>query len=310
MPFATVNAAFEELLTRIELDPTRVAVASQRYNSVKATIEGALPGKTVSQVGSFQRKTKIRPADLGDGLDIDAVVSFKRFTQYGTGGNGISPAGALEMVRGALTSNMTYRVMSPVKDHPVVCLKYADGMSLELIPAFVDGTGAHPHSGTGIECYVVGTSAGAWTPADYDYDAAMISSLNGMAKNRLVPAIKLIKAYFRSAAVPLKSFHTEVLAANILPATVIDWEAKRYDYGYHHILASFLTQASKVTTVPVALSGSYSKPLDSDLSQSTLATIGTFLASRAEVAWGLCADKAVTSALAGWRAFFGEPFPA
>jgi hypothetical protein len=310
LPFATVNGAFEELLKRIELDPTRVAVASQRYNSVKATIEGALPGKTVSQVGSFQRKTKIRPADLGDGLDIDAVVNFKRFTQYGTGSGGISPAQALETVRSALVSNMTYRVMSPVKDHPTVCLKYADGMSLELIPAFADGTGTYPHPGLGIDCYVIGTSAGIWTSADYDYDAAMISSLNGMAKDKLVPAIKLIKAYFRSATIPLKSFHTEILAANIVPSTIIEWEKKGYEYGYHHILASFLAQASKIATIPVALSGSYSKPLDSDLSQATLATIGTFLASRAEVAWTLCADKFVTSALVGWRAFFGEPFPA
>ena len=191
-----------------------------------------------------------------------------------------------------------------------MCLKYADGMSLELIPAFADGTGTHPHPGLGIDCYVIGTSAGIWTSADYDYDAAMISSLNGMAKNKLVPAIKLIKAYFRSATIPLKSFHTEVLVANIIPSTIIDWETKGYEYGYHHILASFLAQASKITTIPVALSGSYSKPLDSGLSQATLATIGTFLASRAEVAWTLCADKFVTSALTGWRAFFGEPFPA
>jgi len=80
MAFSSVNEAFIELLKRIELNPARVTLASQRYNAIKTTVENALPGKTVSQIGSFQRKTKIRPADLGDALDIDAVVNFKRFS--------------------------------------------------------------------------------------------------------------------------------------------------------------------------------------------------------------------------------------
>ncbi len=48
MAFSNVNEAFEELLRRIELNPARVVVASQRYNAVKVTIERALPGKAVS----------------------------------------------------------------------------------------------------------------------------------------------------------------------------------------------------------------------------------------------------------------------
>lgn len=61
-----VDEAFREALGRIELNPSRVELASQRYNAVKASIESALPGKTLRQIGSFQRKTKIRPVDLSD----------------------------------------------------------------------------------------------------------------------------------------------------------------------------------------------------------------------------------------------------
>lgn len=136
MAFSTVAEAFNELLKRIELNPARVTLASQRYNAIKTTIEGALPGKTVSQIGSFQRKTKIRPAGLGDALDIDAVVSFGRFYKYaGVGESGTTPSNALEIIRRALVSNETYRVMTPEKDHPVVTLQYADDMKIELTPA-------------------------------------------------------------------------------------------------------------------------------------------------------------------------------
>jgi Second Messenger Oligonucleotide or Dinucleotide Synthetase domain len=314
MPFATVADAFNDLLKRIELNPARVTLASQRYNAVKTTIEGALPGKTVSQIGSFRRKTRIRPVDLGDALDIDAVVSFGRFSKYaGTGESGTTPSNALEIVRRALISNQTYRVMTPVKDHPVVTLDYADNMKIELIPAFVDGTGTHPHPGTSIDCYVIGTVSGNWELADYDYDAAMISSLNGITKQRLVPTAKIVKAYFRNVEMPLKSFHTELLVATIVPSIIADWDAKNYSYGsygYEFILAQFLRRASQMLTNPVQLDGSFTPPVNSNLTQLRLAGLGTFLSGCADEAWRLAQLKDKTQALQGWRTFFGEPFPA
>src|SRR5712692_1127201 len=112
MPVASVDEAFRELLSRIELSPFRVTLASQRYNAMKASIEGALPGKTLHQIGSFQRGTKIRLADLSSQLDIEVLVSFGRFSQYSeTGTEGVTPSGALQIVRLAIRSNEIYRVM-------------------------------------------------------------------------------------------------------------------------------------------------------------------------------------------------------
>ncbi len=89
MTLAMLDEAFDELLSRIELNPTRVTLASQRYNAIKAAIENALPDKSVRQIGSFQRKTKIRPLDLSDKLDIDAIVSFGPFRRFATDGRGV-----------------------------------------------------------------------------------------------------------------------------------------------------------------------------------------------------------------------------
>jgi hypothetical protein len=120
-----------------------------------------------------------------------------------------------------------------------------------------------------------------------------------------VPSIKLVKTYFRNASVPLKSFHTEILVTSVIPKLIADWMAKGYQYGYHHLLAAFLAQASKIVTVPATLAGSFSPPVNSGLDLATLASVGTFLSARADVAWKLCA----TNAIYGWREFFGDPFP-
>jgi len=305
MPFSSVDEAFKELLRRIELNPSRVALASQRYNAVKATVENALPGKSLRQIGSFQRKTKIRPVDLSDGLDVDVVVSFGPFYQYAVSGTrGATPSDALTVVRQALRFNEIYRVMPQQQDHPTIRLEYADQMAIELTPAYEDLTGKHSHGPNGPYCYIVGASPFTWVEADYDYDASIISALNAASEEKLIPTIKLVKSYFRNAAVPLKSFHTEVLVTNTVPGLISEWRGK-YRYGYHHILAAFLSQVSKTIGAPANLYGSFSPPIDSGLSLTTLSTVSAFLAGRAAEAWRLCS----TDSMAGWRGFFGEPFP-
>ncbi len=306
MPVASVDEGFRELLSRIELNPSRVALASQRYNAVKATIESALPGKTLHQIGSFQRKTKIRPADLGDRLDADVVVSFGCFFQYAApGGEGVTPGRALETVRQAIRSTETYRVMPQQQDHPIIRIEYADQMAIEFVPAFEDLTGQHSHGPNGPHCYIVGNSPYTWITADYDYDAQVISGLNAQAEQKLIPTIKLVKAYFRNAAVPLKSFHTEILVANVIPSLVSEWKGKGYRYGYQHLLAGFLSAVSKTITSAARLHGSFSPPVDSGLSYATLSSLATFLAARAEVAWQLCEANTIHV----WTEFFGVPFP-
>ena len=207
-----------------------------------------------------------------------------------------------------IASNEKYRVMPQEVDHPVIRLDYADEMTFELVPAFEDKTGQHQHADSQPNCYIIGASPTEWRLADYDYDALVISTLNSVAEKRLVPSIKMVKAYFRAAKLPLESFHTEILVASIVPNTVADWEGK-HDYGYPHILASFLSQAATVATRPVILPGSFSPPTNSNLPQEYLAKLGIHFAFRAEAAWQICADTNVNSAIARWRAFFGDPFP-
>jgi hypothetical protein len=307
----TVRDGFDQLLSRIELNPTRVTLASKRYNAVKNVIETALPGKEVRQIGSFQRSTKIRPQDLGDCLDVDAVVSFGDAHRMAPSGEGVAPRRAMEIVRSALRSNALYRVMDPRADAPTVVLEYEDpdGFKIELVPAFVNRIGMEPPPGRP-HSYLVAKATG-WETADYDYDAAVISNANRDPRigGALVPFIKIAKAYLRSMDVPLNSFHVEILAVLSAVPVLRNWNAQGLSWGYHHVLAQFLTDVPSFLAGPVSLPASLSSAMDSGLSIQQLQSIGAYLSGRAAEGVRLCERSDGPQAVRAWHNFFGEPFP-
>ena len=306
----STSQAFSTMLSRIELNPARVQLASQRYNAVKSVIENALPGKRVTQIGSFQRKTKIRPADLSDQLDIDVLVDFGATNVIlppNTGG--LTPAQALETVRRALAADKTYRVMGPRNDAPTTVLEYADSFSMEIVPAFGDKTGNHDHPGTSLNCYLVGDPSGNWIPADYDYDAAIISNLNGRSFNSLVPSIKMIKAYLRAQEISLKSFYVEILCASIIPNAIAECQSGNLSWDYQHILANFLSVAGQQIKSSLVLPGSHSLPVESGLDYFSQEYAKYILTQKGSTAWKLCEMGDTPAAIEAWSRFFGGSFP-
>ncbi|MCL4318828.1 MAG: hypothetical protein M1596_02890 [Firmicutes bacterium] len=301
-----VDRAFDEYLHRIELNPARVAKISERYNSVKKQIESQLNGAKVKQVGSFQRKTKIRPITDNDNLDIDALVILSRAERFVE--DGLSPSRAMEKVRDSLKSDDTYKTMRPHSDSPVVVLKYADGFQFEFIPAYIDGTGKYIKR-TEPASYLVATSKG-WMPNDYDYDAECITALNqsSTVQGKLVPFIKIIKMFSRDHEIPLKSFHTELLVAISLIPRLKDWEAHGYTWGYKHMLAEYFSAAARSVQTPAHLSGSVTPLQDSHLSSKQLISIGKDFKTLGEETWKLCKVDGPQGVRA-WARFMGSRFP-
>lgn len=307
-----VAAAFSTYLSRIELNASRSQVASDRYNAVKAAIETASPGLTVRQIGSFQRKTKIRPRNLGDGLDVDALVIFGEARTYASPGFGVTPEAAQERVFRALTAMSTYRVMRPTKDAPTVVLEYADpdGFTIELVPAYVELTGKYPRP-QGPPCYIIAGPSGAWVPADYDYDADVITGLNRSrsVQGTLVPIIKLAKMFFRTMRLDWRSFHIELLTANLLPPVLEEWERRGLPWGYPEAFVALMQILPAAVGQPEVLAGSYSPPVTSGIPPDLLPRVEAYLRDRAQAAQRIMVMDDY-QALPAWREFFKEAFPA
>jgi Second Messenger Oligonucleotide or Dinucleotide Synthetase domain len=237
-----IKEAFAATLSRMEFNPTRLQLASQRYNAIKQVIEQALPGKTVTPIGSWQRQTKIRSLDLSDQLDIDLLVKVKtaRWSLFGVPGVWQTPESALHQIQRVLGADQTYSMMRPKPDAPTVLLTYTDQCTFQIVPALVDKTGRYRHRPGEPDCYLVGVKRHSWSPADYDYEAAYLNSLNSQTGGRLVPCIKLIKGFLRGHGLspdPLTSFHLEILCARIIPPIMVFWEAYGLSWGYQQVLA-------------------------------------------------------------------------
>lgn len=304
-----VAAAFAAYLSRIELNPARTQVASERYNAVKNAVEASSPTLKVRQIGSFQRKTKIRPRNLGDGLDVDVLVELGEARSYSP--TGLTPVGAQERIFRALTASKTYRVMRPVKDAPTVVLEYEDrdGFTIELVPAFVELTGRYPRPG-GPPCYIIAGPNGRWVPADYDYDASIITGLNQSqaVQGSLVPIIKLTKMFFRTMQLEWRSFHIEVLAATLLPPVFAEWEAEDQTWDLPEAFAALLQLLPDAMDDAIVLPGSYSPPVDSGIDPELRERAADYVRNRAAVALkNLRLDS--SAALVAWREFFKEAFP-
>jgi len=307
---ASVDQAFRQFLTRIELNAARVGLASQRYNAVKEHVEATLTGATVRQIGSFQKNTKIRPLDLSEHLDVDGLVILGQARTIGpAGGSGLTTTAALSRVEDALRGAKTYRLMRPTIDAPTVTLEYADGFRMELAVGYEDWTGLRPRAQGPVPYLVAGKLD--WLPADYDFDAQFITYLNGLPihEGAIVPVIKLAKRYFRTTGVPLNSFHTEVLVCLTLPSAIADWVAKRQRWGYHHALAAVLSLASPLMISGLTLPNSYSPPVTSNLPADELRQVGVFLKKAGVLAWNICSESDAEVAIERWRTFFGDPFP-
>lgn len=304
----TVDEAFTETLSRIELNSARVELASTRYAAVKQVLERALPGSRVRQIGSFQRRTKIRPQNLSDELDIDIVATIGTATRIAGPGEGTTPDGAFERVKAALTGNLTYKSMSPRVDAPVVSITYADDMALEVVPAFVNEMVPARSQELDLQCYLIGTHSGQWIAADYDYDARYVSAANTKANSYLVPACKLIKTFIRNKQLGIKSFYTEVLCSLIVPDLVASWQAKGYRWSHRHVFAHSLWRISQLFGTHATLPGSNSPPVQSGLTPLGEMGAKAILTGCADVALGLTGSPE-PGTVRSWNELIGNPFP-
>ncbi len=304
--YSSIHKGFDECLTRIELDSTRIQLAKQHYNAVKNWLQSHL-NVEVRRVGSFRKHTKIRPRIVNgksSPIDIDARVCFGDATHIAPSGRGITGEGLLQLLRNGLIENKTYRLMAPSIDRPAVTVSYADEFSIELTPCMRNQI--TPDNWRSPANYLLWNSSGNLEIADYDYDCAFITELNKLHDGYLIPAMKLLKQFVRNKSIELKSFQVELLCIKVISPFLSKVKEDGGTWEWQDLIVCFLEDAPVVLELDLSLYGSRTTP----------ARIPNAIQIQKDLRfWSILALRIrefgdTPEAFELWRAFYGEPFPA
>ena len=301
-----IAKAFEKLKTNLELKPTFDGLIQQKHKAVRDAVEKAIPGSKTKLIGSVGRKTRIHPREE-DAFDIDILVEMGSFHQWISSG-GITPDFAGTQLKNAVTENERYKSMDPEVDHPVVLFEYADGVKVELVPAYRDMIGVSPeglrHGAVGRGYWI--PKNGKWELVDYDLETDYISSQNSTADGYLIPTVKMLKAMKREFFPDMSSFYLEVLAALVIPHVIKTAKANYVPITYHYLVREFISIAPNLFGISIGVPGSNSKEMilssqEQAAYKRTYSTIREYLE--------LHDNSEASEQLKAWKKILGNPFP-
>lgn len=164
------------------------------YNSASDTANALL-------IGSWGKDTRMRPPRDVDMLFVLPVDVYHRFQGYA----GNRQSALLQEVKGVL--ERTYPSTAMRGDGQVVMVRF-NTINVEVAPGFALQSGQY---------WICDTNGGGrYKATDPDAELDHINKIHGANNYNLRPIIKMLKAWQSHGAVPIKSFHIELLAAEFL----------------------------------------------------------------------------------------------
>jgi hypothetical protein len=299
----TVSEAFNKFKSNLELAPTFQDTITTNHKAVRDWIESFDSSISTKLIGSLQRKTRIQPRQDYT-FDIDILIVLGCFDRWVPSGQGITPESTLRKLQAIVENHGTYQKLGPENDCPTICYEYANKVKVELVPAYLDQIGDIHPKGRG---YYIPIN-NRWVLADYDYDAEYLSSLNGICKGHLIPAIKMLKAAKRHLFPLMRSYHLEVMAVEILPSFIQRIIAANLPVSYPVLISFFFDIASNKIMSSSAIPGSKTQDASTYLSSPEKVALSEMFSKIKEICGSiLYQDNA--SCVKTWKLIFGSPFP-
>lgn len=282
----SVPGAFDLFASRLEITDLQQGTVSTRQQAVRAALERRLRVLDTFLTGSYRRHTMIGPLAWAD---VDLFCVLDPGYHHPTGQSAL-----LEAVRKALreTYSKTPRIGPSGQ---AVTIRFTDFV-VEVVPAFYRRGGGF---------LIPSSTERRWIETDPKVHEAFIANANAAHGGKLVPLIKMIKAWNRRSGSRFHSFYLELMVESVLrgmriadyPGAIafVFWraqEAARWKLPDPAMLGDGQVNGLAIGAVPeglAVLARTYRLALE---------------AVRLEQA-GL-----VRESKERWRQIFGDPFPA
>jgi hypothetical protein len=273
----------------------KILSISKRYKNITKRLNADFWGinserKNSYYVGSYGRDT----AALGiSDLDIGFLLPKQLYLKYDFHiYNGQSKL--LQAVRTSIQK--TYATSTVSGDGQVVVIKFFDGITFEVLPAFeqIDGSWKHPDANRG----------GRWSKTNPKAEIRAISQENIASNGNLKCLARMMRCWKHKHNVPLSGWLIDTLAFRFIR----QWAYKHCSFFYHDWMARdfFLFMASQ------NINQTYWKAPGSNMLVPSMGNFQLYAAHAYQ-----SATMAIEQELAGhewssrqtWRSIFGTSFP-
>lgn len=288
----TIPESFKIFRSNLEITDLQTETVSTRQKHVRAAVENSLEVLDSFLSGSYSRHTLIAPLKKAD-IDVIVILASKYFSNY-DGQNG-GQAGLLDLLKRVLKK--TYSKTPDVsRNGQAVTIQFTDFV-VDVVPAFKRKGGGY---------LIPNSITHTWLSTDPKQHVQIWSEANKAHSGDLVPLIKMLKCWNRSANEFLQSFHLETMVLQILNGVTIS----DFSSGARFFFDKGRAYVAKKNPDPAGYTNDVGGYLNSP--ERIKAAVGRFETAhtRALKAEELASRGLISEAVNTWRLVFGDYFPA
>lgn len=281
----SVAGAFDLFASRLEITDLQQDTVSIRQQAVRAAVARRLRVLDSFLTGSYRRHTMICPLA---GADVDLFCVLDPGYHHPVG-----QAALLNIVRRVLRE--TYPTTPQISPNgQAVTIRFTD-FAVEVVPGFYRQGGG----------FLIPSSAERrWIETDPKAHEVFIATANAAHGGKLVPLIKMIKAWNRNSGSRLRSFYLELMVESCLRGVQISDCRSSAAYVFAHARNAVQWKMFD----PSALDGGQVNGLARGGGPEATAAL-TLAHSRALDAVRLEQAGFTRRSRERWRQIFGDPFP-
>lgn len=290
----TIVKGFQKLLENLSITDLQQEAVSTRQQNIRELMEQEMDAKDTFLTGSYKRHTMIGPLKKAD-IDIFVVLKRSYWWNY-------DQAGLLDKVKRVL--QRAYReTMDISRDGQAVTITFND-FKVDVVPAVQGSLIARFFGFDGF--LIANSKTKEWIATNPQKHIEIWSKANKDHDGKLVPLIKMIKAWNKMNGELFSSFHLECLILKIMENVAIT--------DYSSSIKYIFDKARKQALRPVADPAGYNFNVGGYLNDRNKRDQ---VKSHLETAYAraIKAEQAATSeniqgAFTYWRYIFGDYFPA
>lgn len=190
----TVIQSFEDFRTKLEITSTQTGNVSTRHTNLRNNLPTHIKKLDDFLTGSYMRSTMIAPLKDAD-VDVFYVLPAELWEAAPNG-----PANVLAKVKRAIGKCYTEATESS-RNGQAITIKFSD-FKMDVVPAFTRQGGGYQ---------IPDPIAKKWIGTDPKKHVTLWAESNKYHDGKLVPFIKMIKAWNRAHSGRFRSFHLETM---------------------------------------------------------------------------------------------------